>query len=131
MTLDALVAAAHTLAPRFPDARFVIVGYADPTEWEYEASLKTLTAKLGLTDRVIFTGLRQDVPSLLAAEITARTGRDPGRQFEALTSELGTPYSTRIDYAAKPETVVDDFDAAIVRAKGQGKLVLINFTGFV
>ncbi|MEO6025852.1 MAG: phosphoglucomutase (alpha-D-glucose-1,6-bisphosphate-dependent) [Candidatus Binatia bacterium] len=42
------------------------------------------------------------VPSLLAAEITARTGRDPGEHFRALTAELGTPYSTRIDAPATP-----------------------------
>ena len=42
------------------------------------------------------------VPSLLAAEITARTGRDPGEHFRALTAELGTPCSTRIDAPATP-----------------------------
>jgi len=42
------------------------------------------------------------VPSLLAAEITARTGRDPGEHFQALTAELGTPFSTRIDAKATP-----------------------------
>ena len=42
------------------------------------------------------------VPSLLAAEITATTGRDPGEHFQALTAELGTPCSTRIDAPATP-----------------------------
>ncbi len=41
-------------------------------------------------------------PSLLAAEITARTGQDPGERFVALTAELGTPCSTRIDAPATP-----------------------------
>ncbi|HMK72805.1 MAG TPA: phosphoglucomutase (alpha-D-glucose-1,6-bisphosphate-dependent) [Myxococcaceae bacterium] len=43
------------------------------------------------------------VPNLLAAEMTARTGRDPGEQFRALTGELGTPYAIRIDAPATPE----------------------------
>jgi len=43
------------------------------------------------------------VPALLAAEMTARTGKDPGEQFDALTAELGTPYSTRIDAPATAE----------------------------
>lgn len=43
------------------------------------------------------------VPSLLAAEITATTGRDPGEHFQALTAELGTPCSTRIDAPATPD----------------------------
>ena len=40
---------------------------------------------------------------LLAAEITARTGTDPGEHFRELTAEFGTPYYTRIDAAATPE----------------------------
>jgi phosphoglucomutase len=34
---------------------------------------------------------------LLAAEITARTGMDPGVHYRELTAEFGTPYYTRID----------------------------------
>jgi phosphoglucomutase len=39
---------------------------------------------------------------LLAAEITARTGRDPGELYRALTEELGAPWYTRIDAPATP-----------------------------
>ena len=41
--------------------------------------------------------------SLLAAEITACTGKDPGAHYQELTAEFGTPYYTRIDAAATPE----------------------------
>jgi phosphoglucomutase len=41
--------------------------------------------------------------NLLAAEITARTGKDPGEHFQALVAEFGKPYYTRIDAAATPE----------------------------
>jgi phosphoglucomutase len=40
------------------------------------------------------------VPALLAAEITARTGRDPGEHYRALTQELGTSFADRIDAPA-------------------------------
>ena len=40
------------------------------------------------------------IPGLLAAEITARTGRDPGEAFAALTRELGVPFYARIDAPA-------------------------------
>jgi phosphoglucomutase len=40
---------------------------------------------------------------LLAAEITARTGKDPGEHFRALLVEFGTPYYTRIDAPATPD----------------------------
>ena len=43
------------------------------------------------------------VPNLLAAEITARTGKDPGEHYRDLTAEFGTPYYTRIDAPATPE----------------------------
>jgi len=43
------------------------------------------------------------VPNLLAAEITARTGKDPGEHYRALTAEFGTPYYTRIDAPATLE----------------------------
>ncbi len=41
--------------------------------------------------------------ALLAAEITARTGKDPGEHYRELTDEFGTPYYTRIDASATPE----------------------------
>jgi phosphoglucomutase len=43
------------------------------------------------------------VPNLLAAEITARTGKDPGEHYQEMTAEFGTPYYTRIDASATPE----------------------------
>jgi phosphoglucomutase len=43
------------------------------------------------------------IMDLLAAEITARTGKDPGEHFRELTAEFGTPYYTRIDAPATPE----------------------------
>jgi phosphoglucomutase len=42
------------------------------------------------------------VPALLSAEITARTGRDPGERYQALTQELGTSFADRIDAPATP-----------------------------
>jgi phosphoglucomutase len=46
------------------------------------------------------------VPNLLAAEITARTGKDPGEHYRALTAEFGTAYYTRIDAPATLEQKV-------------------------
>jgi phosphoglucomutase len=43
------------------------------------------------------------IMDLLAAEITARTGKDPGEHYHALTAKFGTPCYTRIDAAATPE----------------------------
>jgi phosphoglucomutase len=41
--------------------------------------------------------------ALLAAEITARTGRDPGEHYQELAGQFGTPLYTRIDAPAGRE----------------------------
>jgi phosphoglucomutase len=43
------------------------------------------------------------IMNLLAAEITARTGKDPGEHYRDLTAEFGTPFYSRIDAPATPE----------------------------
>ena len=39
---------------------------------------------------------------LLAAEITARTGKDPGEHYKELTAQFGMPFYTRVDAPATP-----------------------------
>jgi len=58
------------------------------------------------------------IPCLLAAEITARTGRDPGELYEALTERFGRPAYRRIDAPATPaeKAVLRALSAAQVRA---------------
>jgi phosphoglucomutase len=46
------------------------------------------------------------IMGLLAAEMTARTGRDPGEHYRELTRELGEPTYERIDAQATPEEKV-------------------------
>jgi phosphoglucomutase len=43
------------------------------------------------------------IMDLLAAEITARTGKDPGEHYRELTAEFGIPHYTRIDAPATSE----------------------------
>jgi phosphoglucomutase len=61
------------------------------------ASLLRMDGRVWSTDK---DGL---VPALLAAEMTAREGRDPGERYAAITAELGTPYSDRVDAPATTE----------------------------
>ena len=61
------------------------------------ASFLRLDGTVWSTDK---DGLIMD---LLAAEITARTGKDPGAHYQELEAEFGTPYYTRIDAPATPE----------------------------
>lgn len=43
------------------------------------------------------------IMDLLAAEITARTGKDPGEHFQEMSAKFGPSFYTRIDAAATPE----------------------------
>jgi phosphoglucomutase len=43
------------------------------------------------------------VPALLSAEITARTGKDPGQAYQAMTQELGAVFTNRQDAPANAE----------------------------
>ncbi len=42
------------------------------------------------------------IPCLLAAEITARTGRNPGELYRGLTQEFGQPFYDRVEAPATP-----------------------------
>ena len=61
------------------------------------ASFLRLDGTVWTTDK---DGLIMD---LLAAEITARTGKNPGEHYRELTAEFGSPFYTRIDAPATPE----------------------------
>jgi phosphoglucomutase len=78
--------------------------------------------------------------ALLAAEITARTGRDPGEHYRALTRELGDPAYRRVDAPATaaqkarlagltPDLVAagelagETIEAIVARAPGNGEPV--------
>jgi phosphoglucomutase len=61
------------------------------------ASFLRLDGAVWTTDK---DGLIMD---LLAAEITAKTGRDPGEHYQELTKQFGAPLYVRIDAPATPE----------------------------
>jgi phosphoglucomutase len=61
------------------------------------ASFSRLDGSVWTTDK---DGL---VPALLSAEITARTGRDPGDAYRTMTQELGAVYANRVDAPANAE----------------------------
>ena len=62
------------------------------------------------------------IMGLLAAEITARTGRDPGRLYDSITAQLGESFYQRIDALASREQrkLLGSLDAKQFGAKQLG-----------
>jgi L-malate glycosyltransferase len=69
--LEQFVEAAAMVARQVPAARFLIVGETPAHDTPYLDQLKSLAGRLHIADRVIFTGLRSDVPALLASVAVA------------------------------------------------------------
>jgi L-malate glycosyltransferase len=72
--LEDFITAAATVAPRFPSVRFLIIGEPSfiargkviTVDGTYQEELTQLAVKLGVGDRLIFTGFRSDVEQVLA-----------------------------------------------------------------
>jgi phosphoglucomutase len=71
------------------------------------------------------------IMALLAAEMMAKTGRDPGELYRELTAELGAPTYERIDAAATPaqKTILSKLSPDQVRAtKLAGDTIVAKLT---
>ena len=71
------------------------------------------------------------IMDLLAAEITARTGKDPGEHFSELAAEFGTPYYTRVDAPATPrqkESLGQLSPEAVKESKLAGETITAKLT---
>jgi glycosyltransferase involved in cell wall biosynthesis len=66
---DVFLRALHRVASDVPGMRALVVGEADdtPRARAFEAGLRQMAVEHGIATRVIFTGLRSDVPALMAA----------------------------------------------------------------
>ena len=53
-----------------------------------------------------------------------------GERMDTVMTAIIPPYSSSEHLEAKHEIVVDDYEAALSRAKADGKYLLVNFTGY-
>jgi glycosyltransferase involved in cell wall biosynthesis len=85
---DTLLAAAKLVLERNPRVRFLLVGRGwEAAGEEYERELKNLAKETGVDHAVVFTGMRRDIPDVLAAsDITVQCSRSEnlGGSIEAL-----------------------------------------------
>lgn len=101
--VDVLLRALSALPREFPDLKTLIVG-----EGPARPELERLAAQLGVSQKVIFTGLRRDIPDILAAldllVLPSRWEGMPNVVLEAMAA--GTPVvATAV--GAVPELVID------------------------
>src|SRR5262249_41318459 len=71
------------------------------------------------------------IMDVLAAEITARTGKDPGERFGELAAEFGTPYYARVDAPATPkqkESLEQLSPDAVKESKLAGETIIAKLT---
>lgn len=64
------IEAARVIAARFPEARFLLVGaplFNRAQDKDYPAEIAAMVRNAGIEDRVIATGFRDDMPSIMAA----------------------------------------------------------------
>jgi glycosyltransferase involved in cell wall biosynthesis len=113
--LEHFLDAAAALKPRYPQARFLIVGETAPNNREYLPALQRLAERLGVDDRVIFTGLRSDVPALLSSvDVSVMPSLNEALSNVLLESmAAGAPtVATRV--GGTPEALVDGASGLLV-----------------
>ena len=77
---DVFLKAIAELKPRWPDIRALVVGDCGPTRrsMDYCEQLRRITAQLGLQDTVVFAGVRQDIPAVMAAsDVLVHSATEP------------------------------------------------------
>jgi L-malate glycosyltransferase len=113
--LEPFLEAAAIVATQFPAARFLIVGETSPDDRAYRTELTGLARKLGLSDRVVFTGLRTDARELLAGvTVSVMPSLNEGLSNVLLESmAAGVPVvATRV--GGTPEAIEDGVNGLLV-----------------
>lgn len=107
--------AAAMLVDRFPALHFLVVGEAGEPDPHYATVLSRQADRLGIGERVRFTGLRSDVPAVLASStISVMPSLDEALSnvvLESMAARLPT-VATRV--GGTPEAIVDGVTGLLV-----------------
>ena len=121
--LEDFVRAAAILKAAHPAARFLVVGQASPADQGYREALAACVHRLGLEGRVVFTGLRLDVPEILSqVSVSVLPSLSEGLSNVLLESmAAGVPViATRVGGAS--EAVEDGVTGLLVAPQEPGAL---------
>jgi glycosyltransferase involved in cell wall biosynthesis len=121
--LEYFLAAAPDVIARIPQAKFLIIG-DNSFNPQYREELKEQVVRLGLQNRVIFTGFRLDVPKILSSLAVSVL---PSISGEGLSNSLLESMAAAVPVIAtnvggNPEVVVDGVTGLLVPSKDPAAL---------
>jgi len=121
--LEQFLEAAAIVRSRVPTVRFVVVGETNPMDRQYLRDLQEYAARCGVAEYVTFTGLRSDVPEVLASfTVSVMPSLNEALSNVVLESmAAGTPtVATRV--GGTPEAVIDGVTGILVPPADSGAL---------
>ena len=101
---------------RFPDLKALVVGQVEPHARVYYEELLQLVEELGLSDKVVFTGFRSDLPRLLRGlDLLVHSSVDPEPFGRVIIEGMaaGVPV-IGMDAGAVPEIIEDGVSGVLV-----------------
>jgi glycosyltransferase involved in cell wall biosynthesis len=114
--IEDFIDAAALVAAQRQDVRFLIVGEPSPiNNRAYVDGLQARTAERGIADRVIFTGLRSDVPALLSAvDVSVMPSLNEALSNVLLESMAAGAAVVATDVGGTAEALVDGRNGVLV-----------------
>ena len=113
--LEDFLEAAAIVRSRIPAARFLVAGETNPMDRDYLRELQEHAARCGVAEHVTFTGIRNDVPAVLAS-VTVSVMPSLNEALSNVVLEsmaAGAPtVATRV--GGTPEAVVDGVTGILV-----------------
>jgi len=120
--LEYLLEAAPDVIARIPKAKFLIIG-DNSFNPEYREELKRQTLTLGLQDRVIFTGFRLDVPTILSSlALSVLPSLNEGLSNALLESMAAAVPVVATTVGGNPEVVLDGETGLLVPPRNSAAL---------
>jgi L-malate glycosyltransferase len=121
--LEHFLEAAAIVRSRVPAVRFLVVGETSPVDRDYLGELQVHAARCGVAEHVTFTGLRSDVPAVLASlTVSVMPSLNEALSNVVLESmAAGAPtVATRV--GGTPEAVSDGVTGILVPPADSGAL---------
>jgi glycosyltransferase involved in cell wall biosynthesis len=114
--IEDFLLAASMVAATLDDVRFVIVGEPSPIDdLDYLNELSEMARSLGIQDKVVFTGLRSDVPEVMAAlDVSVMPSLNEALSNVLLESMAAGAAVVATNVGGTPEALRDGIDGVLV-----------------